>query len=172
MAENTSKITVTNNPGDGYEMTLTITGTMNPFQDGKAVVRELLDLAAQAAFPLLRGDFDERVMDVLEPKFRDREIRASAPSEFDLGYEAGRKAGVAAAAVEATGLTVDELRALPKGAVVLDSVGDAWESEGGDRWVWTNPHDPQRDVATLGSEALHHDWSPLHQRTAENSNEE
>src|SRR5690606_2698865 len=160
MAENTSKITVTNNPGDGYEMTLTITGNMNPFRDGKTVVRELLDLAAQAAFPLLRGDFDERVMDVLEEKFRDREIRASAPSEFDLGYEAGRKAGLAAAADEAKGLTVDELRALPKGAVVLDSVGDAWESEGGDRWVWI---DPSGSVATLNSKALHRDWAPLHQ---------
>jgi hypothetical protein len=172
MAENTSKITVTNNRGDGYEMTLTITGSMNPFHPAEAVVRELLDLAAQAAFPLLREDFDERVMDVLEPKFRDREIRASAPSEFDLGYEAGRKAGLAAAAAEAKGLTVDELRALPKGAVVLDSVGDAWERQDGDRWLWTNPYDPQRDVATLNSGALHHDWAPLHQPTAENNNEE
>jgi hypothetical protein len=157
-----STITVTNNPGDGYEMTLTITGNMNPFRDGKTVVRELLDLAAQAAFPLLRGDFDERVMDVLEDKFRDR--------EFVLGYEAGRKAGLADA-LAAKGLTLDELRALPKGAVVLDRDGDAWEHVRVGVWEWTNPLD-QLDVGTLSSEALHHDWAPLHHRPTENNNEE
>jgi hypothetical protein len=98
-------------------------------------------------------------------------VEGPAPSEFDLGYEAGRKAGLAAAAVEAKGLTVDELRALPKGAVVLDSVGDAWESEGSDRWVWINPYDPTT-AATLNSGALHRDWAPLHQPAPENSNEE
>jgi hypothetical protein len=126
MTKGQSKITVTHNPGDGYEMSLTITGDVD--QDADVFVRELLDLAAQAALPLLRGDFDEHVMDVLEEKFRDREFRASAPSEFDQGFEAGKNEGLEAPQPAAE-LSVDDLNALPYDAQVMDRDGDVWERE-------------------------------------------
>src|SRR5690606_26044174 len=150
MAKGQRKLTVTHNPGDAYEMSLTIAGDVD--QDADVFVRELLALAAQAALPLLRGDFDGHVMDVLEEKFRDREFRASAPSEFDQGFEAGKNEGVEAPQA-AAGLSVDDLNALPHGAEVMDWEGDVWVRDD-DEWGYTTG-------LTLDSDELVEEYGPL-----------
>jgi len=161
----TPKNTVTHADPSGYTLHLAVEGVVD--DDIPNFIANLLTVAAQASVPHLGEGFDDLVMDHYEHLFRDREMRSAAPSEFDLGFEAGKKAERDEVMAQETpetpveGLTLEGLQAVPVGQRVIDRQGDAWERQPGGRWLWTDPDPSVTASATLPSQDLHRHWSPL-----------
>lgn len=121
--------------GDGYTATLTIEGSVDAERD--IYLGELLGLVQAAYHDAFTGDFEEAVTDMHRHVFERQAEEAAQPSEWDLGYEAGKKAGYAEAETDASqvaianpsDLTAEEIDTLPVGSKVIDREGDTWTRE-------------------------------------------
>lgn len=75
--------------GDGYRLEFTTKGLVDT--DAETFLSEILAIAAHVFNDVFAGNFDEAVMDTLDYKFRARLEDEARPSEFDLGWSAGRQ---------------------------------------------------------------------------------
>lgn len=119
-----------------YEAALQIKGFVE--QDSETYLGELLSLIQAAYGDVYKNDFEEAIVDMYRHVFEREAEEAAKPSEWDLGYEAGKKAGYAEAETDASqvaianpsDLTTEEIDALPVGSKVIDRDGDTWTREG------------------------------------------
>jgi hypothetical protein len=84
---------------DGYHLEATVKGFVDT--NGEDYAGEILALAEHLYRDVFSSDFTEQILDLYEHKFQARIDEGARPSEFDLGWAAGRAAGVLEAEVEA-----------------------------------------------------------------------
>lgn len=94
------------------DLTLTIDGMAG--STGEEFAGALIDLARQAYASTFTNSFDEQIVDMFLFKFEKRQEEDAKPSEWDLGYEAGKKASRVDAAEDAAP-TISEAPAYKEG---------------------------------------------------------
>lgn len=84
--------TFTTETGDGYRLEFTVKGFVDT--DAETYLSEILALAAHVFNDVYSANFEDEVVDMLDHKFRARLENEAKPSEFDLGWAAGRQAAL------------------------------------------------------------------------------
>jgi hypothetical protein len=84
--------TFTVETGDGYRLEITVKGFVDT--DAETFAMEVLSLAAHAFNDVFAGPFKDQILDLYAHEFQARLDNEAKPSEFDLGWAAGRQAAL------------------------------------------------------------------------------
>lgn len=84
--------TFTVETGDGYRLEFSVKGFVDT--DAETFAMEVLSLAAHAFNDVFAGPFKDQILDLYKFDFETQQADEGKPSEFDLGWSAGRQAAL------------------------------------------------------------------------------